>query len=274
MSAPEQYPASLEMPASLRSLQNAGIDLLPVRHCEAEHNRRPGLLDGHEDSELTDRGRRESVQTGAYFGHMIVDLVITSEKSRAVKTYEYGILPFLPNVPHTRDAGLNEQDYGWASGMEKKAVYTEDMDRMLRREGYTGRLVPEYARLEEMPEDWQDRPAETGFEVADRFALGVLRQAAKVRRPEGRNLVVAAVTHSATMKNVAGLAYGIPRHEMFGLGSRYKPANGAVWELRPGDTKPRQLFKPRLATPATAPIPRSDRDPARNSDRSRATVYA
>lgn len=126
------FPSQIEHSTSESArLQDLGIDVLLVRHGESEHNLHVGVLDGHDDPGLTERGKRESVQTGAYLGKRAVDMVVTSQKRRAIETYER-MGPFLADVPFAHDARLNEQDYGWASGMHKEDVYTGRTEQILQ----------------------------------------------------------------------------------------------------------------------------------------------
>lgn len=220
----------------LSSLAAAEIDLLLVRHGQAEHNLDPGKLDGNLDYALTALGERQSVQTGAFLGSCAVDMVLVSDKLRAIQTYGKAEA-YLTGVPFTIDGRLKEQDYGEAAGRRKSRVFGGTAGDEVRRLGY----------------DYRPPSGETGREVHDRAVEAVLDQTAKVARPIGRNLCVAVFTHSATIRNLTGIECGIPQGEMFGRGSRLSLENGAVWRLPAGAQEPQVVFTPHVVTPATMP---------------------
>lgn len=220
------------------SLAEAGIDLYLVRHGFAAHNLRPDKLDGNGEPALISPGPFEATQAGAYLGGQELDLIITGTKRRVYETYDRAS-EFMPDVPAIFDSALNEQDYGKRAGHGKKAVFTNPafLERAAR-EGYAAK---------------PHRSAESGQQVHDRAMQAIVRHAlAHVGRPADRNIRVAAFTHSATAKNLAGIQLGIPREQMFARGA-FPMANGEVWLLRPGAAAPKSVFVPKRVTPGTMP---------------------
>ncbi|MBX9683891.1 MAG: 2,3-bisphosphoglycerate-dependent phosphoglycerate mutase [Hyphomicrobium sp.] len=95
--------------------------LVLVRHGESEWNRL-NLFTGWRNPDLTEKGLIEARVAGRMIkDHRIkFDIAFTSALKRAQKTLDI-ILAELnqPDVPITRDAKLNERDYGELSGLNK-----------------------------------------------------------------------------------------------------------------------------------------------------------
>ncbi len=95
--------------------------LVLVRHGESEWNRL-NLFTGWRNPDLTEKGLIEARVAGRMIkDHRIkFDIAFTSVLKRAEKTLDI-ILAELnqPDVPITRDAKLNERDYGELSGLNK-----------------------------------------------------------------------------------------------------------------------------------------------------------
>jgi 2,3-bisphosphoglycerate-dependent phosphoglycerate mutase len=95
--------------------------LVLVRHGQSEWNRL-NLFTGWKDPDLTDRGLIEARWAGRLIKtqNIAFDLAFTSGLKRAQNTLDI-ILAELDqsDIPITRDAALNERDYGDLSGLNK-----------------------------------------------------------------------------------------------------------------------------------------------------------
>ena len=112
--------------------------LVLVRHGQSEWNRL-NLFTGRRDPGLTDKGLIEARWAGRVLRDekLVFDVAFTSELRRAQGTLDI-ILSELgqSSVPITRDAALNERDYGALTGLDKdeaKKRFGEDMVHLWRR---------------------------------------------------------------------------------------------------------------------------------------------
>lgn len=93
--------------------------LILVRHGESTYNAK-GLFTGHIDAELTKGGKEQAVHAGMLCQRTPIQHVHTSMQRRAYETCMI-MGKKIPNFPKiSRDARLNERDYGSLSGQSKK----------------------------------------------------------------------------------------------------------------------------------------------------------
>lgn len=216
-----------------KTLADAGIDALFVRHAEATHNLDPTRLDGNIDYPLTEgRGIFEARQVGAYLATQALDLIVCADRARTKQTYDESSRN-LSGIPFVVDARLNEQNYGDLAGGRKRRLRTKTMTQRAEDEGYDLQFAPN---------------AETGRQVYQRAVAAILEAADTVPAPAQRNLRVAVISHSATIKNIVGIECGIPSTEMFGS-SEYAILNGEIWLLKAGEKQPQRLFMPTHGNP-------------------------
>lgn len=99
--------------------------LILVRHGESLWNAR-NVWTGLTDIELSDRGKQEAVQAAKQISNNNISRAFTSELSRAAQTLSI-ILDTLgySHVPVTKNAALNERDYGIYTGKNKTEVKQE-----------------------------------------------------------------------------------------------------------------------------------------------------
>lgn len=153
--------------------------LVLVRHGQSEWNLK-NIFTGWRDPDITERGVAEARAAGAKLKQLGVnfDAAFTSSLRRAQHTLEL-ILAELgtPELPTTRDAKLNERDYGDLNGMNKdeaRAKFGEEQVHIWRRS--------------------YDVPPPGGESLAD-TAARVLPYFETVILPElraGKNLIIAA----------------------------------------------------------------------------------
>ncbi len=93
--------------------------LVLVRHGQSQWNLE-NRFTGWTDVSLTDAGRQEAVRAGHLLHDIPVDCAFTSVLQRAQETLAI-ILGLLhrEDIPITKDAALNERDYGDLTGMNK-----------------------------------------------------------------------------------------------------------------------------------------------------------
>ena len=96
--------------------------LLITRHCESEWNAL-GKWTGTTDVHLSENGFRQAAQIGEALKNIKIDRAFASQQIRTKETLE-GILDASGQitVPYTRNADLNERDYGDYTGMNKWEV--------------------------------------------------------------------------------------------------------------------------------------------------------
>ena len=86
------------------------MKLIIVRHGQAEHNV-PGLMVGHGESALTEKGKSQVRDIANRLRDEHIDGAFSSDLERAVQTAQ-GILQFHPNVKLEKTAALREQMFG------------------------------------------------------------------------------------------------------------------------------------------------------------------
>lgn len=94
--------------------------LIMLRHGESDWNRK-NLFTGLRDVELTDTGIAEARRAGGLLAArgFTFGTAFTSVLSRAQKTLDLMLEELGQTVPTTRDAALNERDYGDLTGLNK-----------------------------------------------------------------------------------------------------------------------------------------------------------
>ncbi len=96
-----------------------------IRHGESEWNAK-GLWTGWMDVGLTQRGRQEARQAGRQLIGIHFDTAFTSKLKRAQQTLdEIEQVLGQPELPATKDAALNERDYGDLTGKNKWKIKEE-----------------------------------------------------------------------------------------------------------------------------------------------------
>lgn len=136
--------------------------LILVRHGESEWNAK-GIWTGLKDITLSEKGRSESRKAAEKLLKTRIDQTFSSPLKRATETLtEMKRVLNLAKVPNTKDAALNERDYGVLTGKNKWEIEKEvgkEMFRKLRRgwdipirEGETlkdvyNRVIPYYERF-------------------------------------------------------------------------------------------------------------------------------
>ena len=112
--------------------------LVLVRHGQSEWNKK-NLFTGWKDPDLTDKGLIEAIWAGRVLRDekIVFDLAYTSVLRRAENTLSI-ILSEMgqSSIPITRDAALNERDYGALSGLDKdeaKKRFGEELVHLWRR---------------------------------------------------------------------------------------------------------------------------------------------
>ena len=99
---------------NLREIPGAA-DLYFIRHGESEGNR-DGIIQGRNPSRLTDNGRRQAGEAGAWFAGNSLDLILTSPLARALETAH--IIAAATGVTAIQTAEeLTEIDTGIFSGL-------------------------------------------------------------------------------------------------------------------------------------------------------------
>jgi broad specificity phosphatase PhoE len=152
-------------------------ELLFVRHGETDWNdeRR---LQGHADTPLNDRGRRQAEELAAHLAHQRVDALYTSDLRRASETA--AVIAARLGLEPVADPGLREVDVGEWSGLTRPEI---------------AERWPEAVR-------WSD--GETPEEMAGRVLAAARRIAAAHR---GGRVVV--VTHGGPIRALRAAASGM-----------------------------------------------------------------
>jgi broad specificity phosphatase PhoE len=133
----------------LRAIPGAA-ELYFVRHGESEGNR-DGIIQGRNPSQLTDEGRNQAREAGAWFSGKTLDLILTSPLARALETAhiiaaETGVTVVRP------DADLTEIDTGIFSGLtfaQAERMHPEAW-QVFQGESWEG--VPQAERIAELLE--------------------------------------------------------------------------------------------------------------------------
>jgi 2,3-bisphosphoglycerate-dependent phosphoglycerate mutase len=134
-----------------------------VRHGQSQANAE-GLFTGLLDSPLTDKGRQEATAAGRRMREagLRFDAAFTSTLMRAIETSHLALEALgQADLIATRDAALDERDYGALSGLDKQTAYRRFGEERVEgwRRSYTGlppdgeslrdtvaRIVPFYLR--------------------------------------------------------------------------------------------------------------------------------
>ena len=94
-----------------------------IRHAETLWNRE-SRIQGHQDSPLTDKGKKEADEWGLELSRISWDRIVGSDLGRAVDTA--GIINHHLQLPFETDARLREQDWGhWTAMPMAKVQYEE-----------------------------------------------------------------------------------------------------------------------------------------------------
>jgi 2,3-bisphosphoglycerate-dependent phosphoglycerate mutase len=207
-------------------------DLILVRHGQSQWNLE-NRFTGWTDVPLTAEGRREAERAAALLHDIAVNRAFTSALRRAQETLAI-ILRDLhrEDIPITRDAALNERDYGDLTGMHK--------DEAAARFGAE--------RVHRWRRSWAVRPpgGESLEETAAR-AWPYCREQILPHVTSGENVIVAA--HGNSLRAIAKEIEGLTPEQVIAL--EIPTATPYIYTL---DAAGRILHK-EIRTPPTAPAP-------------------
>ncbi len=100
-----------------------GRNFYMIRHAETEDNQNKVVSGKASETVLTDEGRRQAMEARQLLEKVEppIDRIITSEMHRAIDTARLiSDSDALRHVPHSKDSGINERNYGAAEGMSDK----------------------------------------------------------------------------------------------------------------------------------------------------------
>jgi len=100
-----------------------GRNFYMIRHAETEDNQNKVVSGKASETVLTDEGRRQAIEVRQLLTkiELPIDRIITSEMHRVVDTAKLiSDSDALRHVPHIKDSGINERNYGAAEGMSDK----------------------------------------------------------------------------------------------------------------------------------------------------------
>ncbi len=179
--------------------------LLVLRHGESEGNA-ARILQGHFDSQLTDRGREQARITANALATQGIERIVTSPLARASETASIiGAQLGLAPASH-RD--LMEYDMGEANGKTWPTLQEE--------------FAAMFASLKE-----GERPHFPGEEGRPKFVARVSSALEELTAADGTSL---AVTHGGVIGAMCHIAIGLE----YRSGSRFASANCAITEFRKG----------------------------------------
>ena len=132
---------------NLREITGAA-DLYFIRHGESEGNR-DGIIQGRDPSRLTDNGRSQAREAGAWFHSKSLDLILTSPLARASETAhiiaaETGVTAVRP------DENLTEIDTGIFTGLTFAQAEQAHPEAWQVFQGQSWEGVPQAERIAEL----------------------------------------------------------------------------------------------------------------------------
>ena len=98
-----------------------------IRHAETVWNRE-GIIQGQQDSPLTDRGKKDADRWGLALSRISWDRMLGSDLGRAVDTA--AIINHHLQVPFEADARLREQDWGDWTAKPAGKIKTEELPKL------------------------------------------------------------------------------------------------------------------------------------------------
>lgn len=214
------------------------MKLLLVRNAESEWNKE-GILQGHQDSALTQDGRKQCSVLSDVLKQQHFDVAFSSDLGRAIDTAK-AILVHHPSVVLERKSLLRERSHGIVQGKTQKEVFREYPQ--LQRE----RLKDKFAFKNPKGESYADaleRLKPFWTELNENFA--------------GKTVLI--VAHSAINRLLLGLALGLEPKEQLEIDQPhecvYVVEHASVSRLSPGGLEPGLLKRQQLKK-----IPKMDED--------------
>ena len=98
-----------------------------MRHAETVWNREK-RIQGHDDSPLTDRGKKDADRWGATLSRIFWDRIVGSDLGRAVWTAN--IINHHLQLPFETDPRLREQDWGEWTGKPADKIQNEELHKL------------------------------------------------------------------------------------------------------------------------------------------------
>ncbi len=106
-----------------RSITRLGL----IRHAETAWNRE-GRIQGHQDSPLTEKGKKDADRWGLELSRIPWDRMIISDLGRAIDTA--AIINHHLQVPFEADPRLREQDWGDWTAKPAEKIKTEELPKL------------------------------------------------------------------------------------------------------------------------------------------------
>ncbi len=100
-----------------------GRNFYMIRHAETEDNHNKVVSGKASETVLTDEGRRQAAEAQQVLAQVrpAISRIVTSEMHRAIDTAKLiSDSDALRHVPHHKNSGINERNYGEAEGMSDK----------------------------------------------------------------------------------------------------------------------------------------------------------